>query len=291
MRATAELTYDGVVVRLEWAAWSIVATMVAAGAGCAAVSRPYAVHVGAGEGAPVSHVDVISGDHQAAASIKAVFEREFGLPPFPVRLDFYPDAGAFERALLEVGYDPAMASQSARHLRAIGAYRRVLLNDEVLAEASHLSRLLTIAHELVHCVQYELGGGRRGTSEQWLREGLAEWLSFAVLERLQGPSLAAVRRAMRDQFQASNRLQAPRLDEMATFRQWVELAGARDLAMPAQSFLAVDRLIEAHGLPAVLDYFRRFATRPDATGNFEAAFGRDRAMFERDLEAVLRISR
>jgi hypothetical protein len=258
---------------------------------CAGLSRPYAVELGVGDGVPVGHVEAIGGDRQALASIKAVFERDFGLPPFPVRLDFYPDARAFEQALIEVGYDAAMARDSARHLRAIGAHRRVLLNDEVLAEASHLSRLVTLAHELVHCAQYELGGGRRGTSEQWLREGLAEWLAYAALERLHGPSLAAVRRVMREQFTGSNRSKAPRLHEMAAFRQWVERAGDRDLAMPAHAFLAVDRLIEAHGVAAVIDYFRRFAAREDPAGNFRAAFGTERELFERDLEAALQIRR
>src|SRR5262249_62084198 len=41
-----------------------------------------------------------------------------------------------------------------------------------------------LAHELTHVVQYQLAGGRRGRSEQWLREGMADWVACQVLERL-----------------------------------------------------------------------------------------------------------
>jgi hypothetical protein len=68
----------------------------------------------------------------------------------------------------------------------------------------------------------------------------------------------------------------PALAEMSTFPQFVALASRNDVAPYAQAFLAVDALIERHGLPAVIRYFELFAASQDRTGNFTAAFGEDR---------------
>ena len=56
----------------------------------------------------------------------------------------------------------------------------------------------------------------------------------------------------------------------------------------AQAFLAVDFIIERHGLPAVIDYFSRFGGSADPLANFSAAFGESRAAFEAALAARLR---
>jgi hypothetical protein len=286
--------YDGLVVGRLRTAGVIVGlaavTSAAALSGCA-VRRVHAIDVPGPGDRPVALIEAIGSDRQALVSIKAVFERDFGLPAFPVQVLFYPDGAAFEAALRSSGYDAAFAARSARTLTAIGGYRRVLLNEREMPELRSLERLALLAHELVHCVQYELGGGRRGSSEQWLREGFAEWVSLSTLERLQGPSFSAVRREMRERFGASDRRAAPRLREMATFPQWVALAGRTDLAMMEQAFLAVDLLIAERGLPAVVDYFRRFGTLQDPLVNFEAAFGEPLATFEERLDQALGLRR
>ncbi|MCC7042243.1 MAG: hypothetical protein IT183_00130, partial [Acidobacteria bacterium] len=58
-----------------------------------------------------------------------------------------------------------------------------------------------------------------------------------------------------------------------------------------QAVLTVDLLIERHGVPAVLDYFTRFAEREDPVGNFAAAFGQSREEFERDVNVRLGLRR
>jgi hypothetical protein len=50
----------------------------------------------------------------------------------------------------------------------------------------------------------------------------------------------------------------------------------------------VDFLLERHGVPAMLDYFRRFAASDDRAANFRAAFGEDLETFEAALSARLR---
>ena len=57
--------------------------------------------------------------------------------------------------------------------------------------------------------------------------------------------------------------------------------------MYLQVFLAADLLIERRGLPAVLDYFRLFASSNDPGANFPAAFHEDRASFEAAFEKTL----
>jgi hypothetical protein len=143
----------------------------------------------------------------------------------------------------------------------------------------------------VHGLQYELGGGTRGTSEQWLREGFAEWVALDVLARLRAIEPADRRRIPLERLRASDTSRAPRFDQMMTFPQWVALGGDRTIAPHAQATLAVDTLIQAHGTDAVVGYFRRFAERQDPAANFAAAFGLDRNAFERAFNESMRLRR
>ena len=40
------------------------------------------------------------------------------------------------------------------------------------------------SHEVAHAAQYEWAGGHRGTSDQWLREGYADWVQAHVLDSM-----------------------------------------------------------------------------------------------------------
>jgi hypothetical protein len=268
----------------------LIALVLAVGA-CATRSEVRVLPFPATGTQPALHIQGIFTYESALATIGAVFERDFGFPPIVATAHLYPDARRLEAELLAVGYDPELARDAATRMRAIALHRRVLVNDGVSAEAGWPARVGTLAHELVHCLQYELGGGRRGTSDQWLREGFAELMSLRLLERIQAIAPGMGRRWLADELAGSNLSQAPRLDAMRTFRQWVALAGRSEIAPHAQAVLAVDRLVEQQGIPAVLDYFSRFATREDPAGNFQAAFGQTREAFEADLERALGIRR
>ncbi len=251
-------------------------------ASCASSATPRLLAFPDSDIHPVATVYGIADYGSAAASVLAVMERDFGFKPFPVVFQFCPDAAAFEATLLEAGYDKALARDTSRTMQAVGGYRRVIVNEASLARQRWPSRVATVAHEVGHSLQYEWGGGQRGASDQWLREGFAEWLSMQVLDRLRGLSVDAARqaysRALRHTVPSAAR--AARLDDMVTFRQWVELGKRRDNAAYAQAFLSVDFLIARHGLSAVVGYFQRFARSPDRAANFRAAFGEDLASFE-----------
>lgn len=254
-------------------------------------TRPTVIAFPSIEARPAPHIQGIVSYDIALATIGAVFERDFGFPPIQATVYLLGSRAALEHELLAAGYDAPFARDAAARMRAIALHRRVLVNEAELSASSWPARIGTLAHELVHCLQYELAGGRRGTSDQWLREGFAEWVSLDVLQRLGAFSTAASRRYLRDELAASRRSQAPRLEDMLTFRQWVDLAGRRDIAPHVQAVLAVDLLIERHGVPAILGYFERFAAREDPEGHFFATFGQSRDDFERDVDVRLGLSR
>ena len=220
---------------------------------------------------------------EASVAIAAAFEQDLGFPPFTATLHLYPDTRSFEAALVAVGYEPSFARETARVMTGIGGHRRVLLNEAALLTLSWPARVAVLAHELTHTLQYELGGGRRGASDQWLREGFAEWVSMRVLEGLRAVTPDDYRSRKLRHLRGTSAAKAPRLDDMATFQQLVPLAARDDIAPYEQSFVAVDLLIERHGLPAVVRYFRMFATSEDRAGNFVTSFGQSLETFEAAL--------
>lgn len=253
--------------------------LLAALGGCAA-AVPAAVSLPHPTARAVSHVDRIYDYPAAAASIAAVLEREMGVCPFPVTFHFYPDVPAFETGLVAFGLDPLAARDTATVMRGVGMRGRVLLNNDALQHISWPSRIRVLAHELIHSLQYELAGGIRGTSEQWLREGFAEWAALLVVDRLHGRPLDDLRRQQQALFRRSDRSRAPRLDDMVTYDQWIRLADRQELAAYSQAFLTVDFLVSRHGAPAVIEYFRQFAATADRAAAFTRAFGESRATFE-----------
>jgi hypothetical protein len=267
---------------------AVAATALAA---CATSPGPQTIEFPETRTRPVAHIDGIFSYSTALATIGSLFQREFGFPPVSAAITFYPDERAVEAALLASGHDPALARDGAARLRAIAAHRRVIVNESKMRDRAWPDQVASLAHELVHCLQYELGGGVRGTSEQWLREGFAEWVALEVLERLRALQTGDGRRLLLEQWRASDRERAPSFDAMMTFPQWVGLGGRRDIAPQAQAALAVDLLIEQHGVPAVVDYFRRFAAVQDPHRNFQAAFGVGRSAFEDAFKAALGLRR
>jgi hypothetical protein len=255
--------------------------------GCTVSHEPQLVTVPQSGLRPVTRLDQVFDYRTAAATVAWIFEDELGFPSFPATFAFYPSREAFEQALLDAGYDADLASSTAKTMTAVGGHRRVLLNDAKLGSLAWADRIALLAHEFGHSLQYELGGGRRGTSDQWLREGFADWLAARVLERLDIVTMASVRRERQRQLRSAGQSKTPSLAELVTFPQWVQAGEHQGVQMYALAFLAVDQLLERHGAAAVTGYFRRFAASQDRVTNFREAFGEDVESFETSLNATL----
>ena len=271
--------------------------LVAAAAHAAAcagmMTWPRIVHVRSDAGPAPLRGEWIDNYEQAAASIGIVMTEQLGLPPSRAALYFYPNRGAFQAALEAEGYPPDRARQTATTLTAVSGFERVVINDRAMEDVGWLFRVALLAHELTHTLQYDLASGKRGTSDQWLREGFAEWVEVEVLVRLGFTTRSAAQRVLRTRLRDARASRWPPLSEMVTFPQWVALAervGQEDLY--AYAALAAEDLLERHGMPAVIDYFRLFDTSDDRLANFRRAFGHDLDTFERAfgerLNALLR---
>ena len=265
----------------------IIAVAALCASACLTSPEPHIVTIPQPSVRAASSLDEIGDYRTAAVTIAAIFDRQLGIPRFPATLEFYPHTGAFEKALLKIGYDVDLARATAARMTAVGGYRGVMLNDSKFGLLSTPQRVGMLAHELGHSFQYELGGGKRGASDQWIREGFAEWLSVRVVERLNGVSMASIRRDRLRELRAAGRSKTPRLADLVTFPAWVRASERYSDTMYGLAFVAVDVLLERRGMPAVIDYFRRFATSDDRRTNFAAAFGEDLESFEAQLRERL----
>ena len=254
-------------------------------AGCASAS-PRVLTSSALKAKPVVRADWVNGWEGALATAVAALERELGTPRFEVALSLYPGQQALEAALVASGYRADFARDTAGTMTAIGGYRSVLVNEANLATVTWEQRLGLLAHELTHSLQYELSGGRRGTSDQWLREGFAEWASVKVLAGLNAAHVEPRPHRARLELRGYRRDELPPFAAMATFPQWVALGrGRHGGVIYEQALAAVEFLIRRHGLPRTLDYFGRFARSDDRQANFQAAFGEDLDAFDQAFRA------
>jgi hypothetical protein len=227
--------------------------------------------------------DRLGGYAAALAAIMAAFEQALGLPRADVALVLFPNRRAFERGLLDVGYTPGLA-RSASAFDAIGGARAVLVNAGVVNGFDRARRVRLLAHELVHSLQYQFSGGTRGASEQWLREGFAEWVACRITAHLGLASFESLREDLLGLLDGARvGLPPAPLDNLVTFPQWVEAQGRYEAPLYAQAFIAAELLIEMRGVPAIVRYFERFKDTSEHQRPFAEAFGLERAAFERAL--------
>jgi hypothetical protein len=231
---------------------------------------------------PTMRGEWIVSDEEALASIAAIMSRDLRLPPLQATIEFHRDREAFRMALEGSGYEPAFAQQTAQTLVAVSGFRRVLINDAEMRDLPMPYRVALLAHELTHTIQYEWGGGTRGTSDQWLREGFAEWVEVEALVALgfttRPQARATILRRLRG---AGVTRTLPPLAAMVTFPDWVALAQTfGEEPVYGYAMLAVDLLLERHGRAKTVAYFERFAGSSDRLENFRQAFGEDLPAFE-----------
>jgi hypothetical protein len=230
-------------------------------------------------------------DAAAVRGIAAILARELGLPvPSRFTVYVYDSAKSFERGLIQDGdVSPARAAELSDFAIGVGRRRQLLLNEEGI-DPSRREWLRLIAHEMTHVCQIELAEGE-GRAAQWLAEGMAEWVAFTVLERLQLDNMTNRREIARRGIRNHAALISARLDlaTLGTPRGFT-VRHRREGSVPTYqlAFLMSDYLIERHGFGRVVEYFRSFRTSQSPRENFEQAFGTSLDNFEREILAHLK---
>jgi hypothetical protein len=136
-------------------------------AGCAATPRVIPLSFSPDQPRPAARR--IADYPEAFQAITAVMSQELKLPIPRVSLYLYPHRDAFERGLMtERRFGPELESASVA--RGVGGPDKILVNEGALLHVPWPDRIRFLAHEFTHTIQYDLARGRRGTSEQWLRE-------------------------------------------------------------------------------------------------------------------------
>lgn len=234
------------------------------------------------------------GDEDLLAAMAWYVVHQIGLPlGTPLSAYFFTSQHAFEAGLIaRAGVETSMAREQARFATGVGTADGMFLRADRLNGRPLLVRAGLYAHELVHLSQYHLAGGKRAGSEQWLREGFADWVRFRALDHFRLRPYAESRRRLLDEVRLAGPLEVfPGLGALVTSRQWIEAraaGGGRGNALTyGQAFLAVDWLAERVGHPRIVDYFRRFRALDDRVRNFREAFGMPAAEFHRDFRARL----
>jgi hypothetical protein len=269
----------------------LVATTVAASSGCAprptapqlvAPPQPQADATEAADPSGASAAPAPTRDYAAIlAAIAERFERELSLPRVDVTLRLYSSRQRFQQGLLDSGYTRAAARRAAASFHAIGGASTVMVNEAELARYPWDQKVRLLAHELAHSVQYRLAGGRRGNSEQWLREGFADYVSCRITSRMGFGGFSRQRDVVlapiADVPVGSRHVP---LGELRTFAQWTAAQPRFDVPIYAQSYVATEMLIEDKGFEALRRYFELSLPSTDADANFREAFGLRPGQFE-----------
>lgn len=229
--------------------------------------------------------------HDAAVrGIAAIMARDLGLSlPDEFRVYVYSGRHVFEQGLIQdARVSPPRAAELSEFAVGIGKRRQLLLNDDGTDRGREWLRL--IAHELAHVSQIEMAQGE-GLAEQWLAEGMAEWVAFSVLQRLGLDTMASRRQLATAGIRNHAALVAARLDlETLGNPRGFTVRHLREGSLPTYqlAFLMADYLIERDGFPRVAHYFRSFSLRHDRYANFRETFGQSLEQFEHEVLAHLK---
>jgi hypothetical protein len=240
---------------------------------------------------------------EALAAIMSVMVRDLKLPAIDGSVIVYPSQASYESGVvgesekdlerLRKQLGPRAnrlneeelifaAQRSAVSSVAVGMYKKVLVNDWRVARYPWAEWIRVLTHELTHTVQRELVDGRLTASDQWLREGFAEWVGCKVVDTFGAENFAVSRkRALDDIASASYYQTFPSLSQLARNSEW--LTWSRTLGRAAtygQALIAVDLLIEQKGVAAIVEYFRLFSKVNNRERNFTMAFGEPIASFD-----------
>jgi hypothetical protein len=240
---------------------------------------------------PATDAGTLSSPDAAVRGIAAIMRGELGLPmPDEVMVYVYAGRESFAEGLVKDGrVSPLRAAELSDFAIGVGRKRQLLLHDAAHGRNDR-EWLRLIAHELTHVSQIELAQGE-GRAEQWLAEGMAEWVAFTVLERLSLDALPRRRVMATLGIQGHVALRAARLDldTLGTPRGFT-VRHLREGSLPTYqlAFLMTDYLIERHGFQRLIEYFRSLAEGLDRRASFQRSFGQDLQHFEAEVVDHLR---
>ena len=241
---------------------------------------------------PMSSRDLTT--HETAVRGVSAIITALGLPvPEHVTVFVYGSRRVFEQGLIEDAHlSPARAAELSEFAIGVGKRRQLLFNDEA-SERRGREWLRLVAHEVAHVAQFELAEGE-GRGEQWLAEGMAEWVAFQVLERLGADTVTRRRSLALAGIRNHAALVAAKLDleSLGTPRGFTT-RHLKEGSLPTYqlAFLMADYLITRDGLPAVAEYFRSYRTSRNRAENFARAFGQPLGAFEAEVLEHLRTAR
>jgi hypothetical protein len=256
-----------------------------AGCGSGRVVLPFTVDP-ATLAAPTLVTAQLASHEDAIRGIATILVRDLRLPMPPVFTAYvYSGREGFERGLVaDAHVSPIRAAELSEFAVGIGKRRQLLLNDEGgTARGREWFRL--IAHELAHVSQIELAQGE-GRAEQWLAEGMAEWVAFNVLERLSLDTVVNRRAMATAGIRNHAALVAARLDlETLGNPRGFTVRHLREGSLPTYqlAFLMADYLVTRDGFPRVVAYFRSFERKQDRYSNFRDTFGQSLEQFELEV--------
>jgi hypothetical protein len=225
--------------------------------------------------------------HEATVrGIAGILTNELGLPVPPhVTVYVYSSRSVFEQGLInDARISPVRAAELSDFAVGVGKRGQLLLHRET-DDPRNREWLRLLAHELSHVSQIELTQGE-GRAEQWLAEGMAEWVAFTVLDRLSLDTLARRRARAMAAARAHPAVTTRRLD-LATLGSPRGFT-ARHLREGSEStyhlaFVMTDYLIARDGFDRLVGYFSAFAGGGDRDDTFRAAFGQRRDDFEHEV--------
>jgi hypothetical protein len=222
----------------------------------------------------------------AVRGLSAILVRDLGLPmPATFTVYVYSGRQVFEQGLIQdAQVTPIRAAELSEFAVGIGKRRQLLLNDDA-GQPRGREWLRLIAHELAHVSQIEMAGGE-GRAEQWLAEGMSEYVAFTALERLSLDTLTNRRILATAGIRNHAALVAARLDlETLGNPRGFTVRHLKEGSLPTYqlAFLMGDYLIARDGFDRVVGYFRSFERRQDRHANFRDTFGQSLDQFEQEV--------
>ena len=223
--------------------------------------------------------------------IAAILSRDLKLPmPERVMVFVYSTRRVFEQGLIhDANVAPVRAAELSDFAIGVGRRRQLLFNDEAY-DSRGREWLRLIAHELTHVSQIELAEGE-GRAEQWLAEGMAEWVAFNVLERLGLDTVQNRRGVAAAGIRTHAALIAAKLDlETLGSPRGFTVRHLKEGSLPTYqlAFLMADYLITRDGFDRTVEYFRGFGRGGGRRDTFRVAFHQTLEQFEDEVLAHLK---